>query len=119
MKIAEVSKRYGLTTDTLRYYERVGLITNVPRNKSGVREYTDENLKQIEFVKCLRAAGLPIEILNQFFALVEQGDDTLEERLQLLLDQKEIIENKMAEIAGTLDHLNRKIAYYQRKIEEA
>lgn len=118
MKIAEVSKQYGLTTDTLRYYEKVGLITNVPRNKSGVRDYSDDNLRQIEFVKCLRAAGLPIETMSQFFALVAQGDDTLEERLQLLLEQKEIIENKLIEIAATLDHLNSKITYYQGKLKE-
>ena len=65
MMIAEVSKRYELSQDTLRYYERIGLIPNVNRNKSGIRDYTDEDCKWIEFVKCMRNAGLQIEVLTK------------------------------------------------------
>lgn len=61
MTIAEVSKKYDLTPDTLRYYEKIGLISNVPRTKSGIRNYDDKTCNQIEFIKCMRNAGVEIE----------------------------------------------------------
>ena len=63
MKIAEVSERYGLSADTLRYYERVGLIPPVNRNGSGMRDYNELDIRRVEFIKCMRGAGLPIEVL--------------------------------------------------------
>jgi DNA-binding transcriptional MerR regulator len=61
MKIAEVSERYGISSDTLRYYERIGLIPNVNRNEIGIRDYNETDLKRVDFIKCMRSAGLPIE----------------------------------------------------------
>jgi len=63
MLIAEVSAKYELSPDTLRYYERVGLIPHVHRNKSGIRDYMEDDCRWVEFIKCMRAAGLPIEVL--------------------------------------------------------
>ena len=60
MNIAEVSKKYDLTQDTLRYYERVGLLPRVNRTSSGIRDYTEEDCRWVEFIKCMRQAGLPI-----------------------------------------------------------
>jgi len=62
MTITEVSKKYELSPDTLRYYERIGLLPSVNRNKGGIRDYTEEDCKWIEFIKCMRGAGLPIEV---------------------------------------------------------
>jgi len=77
MKIAEVSERYGLSSDTLRYYERIGLLPPVNRAESGIRDYTELDARRVEFVKCMRSAGLPIEVLIAYIALVQQGDDTI------------------------------------------
>ncbi len=66
MKIAEVSERYGISTDTLRYYERVGLIPRVNRNGRGIRDYSDLDIQRVEFIKCMRGAGLPIEVLIDY-----------------------------------------------------
>ena len=63
MKIAEVSEQYGITTDTLRYYERIGLIPPVNRNGSGIRNYNELDLRRVDFIKCMRSAGLPVEVL--------------------------------------------------------
>ena len=63
MTITEVSKKYDLTADTLRYYERIGLIPSVNRNASGIRDYTEEDCKWVHFAKCMRGAGLSIEVL--------------------------------------------------------
>ena len=73
MKIAEVSKRYGVSTDTLRYYERIGLLRHVPRNKSGIRDYDEASCNAVEFVKCMRDAGMSIESLVEYMELLEQG----------------------------------------------
>ena len=75
MKIAEVSKRYGVSTDTLRYYERIGLLRHVPRNKSGIRDYDEASCNAVEFVKCMRDAGMSIESLVEYMELLEQGDE--------------------------------------------
>jgi DNA-binding transcriptional MerR regulator len=70
MKIAEVSEQYGLSADTLRYYERVGLIPPVNRTETGIRDYNELDLRRVDFVKCMRSAGLPIEVLIEYVALV-------------------------------------------------
>jgi len=70
MKIAEVSERYDLSSDTLRYYERIGLIQPVNRNGGGIRDYNELDLRRVEFIKCMRSAGLPIETLIEY---VEAG----------------------------------------------
>ena len=82
MKIADVSDKYGISTDTLRYYERIGLIQPVNRNKGGIRDYGENDLKRIEFIKCMRRAGLPIEVLSEYIHLVEQGQKAEESRGQ-------------------------------------
>lgn len=109
MKIAEVSEKYGISTDTLRYYERVGLIPPVPRNGSGIRDYGDTEAKRIEFVKCMRKAGLPIEVLIEYFDLVQLGDATLATRKALLTEQRDLLLARIAELQATLDLLNYKI----------
>ena len=78
MTISEVSEKYGLTPDTLRYYERIGLIPPVPRTKSGLRDYDESSCNWIEFIKCMRGAGLQIEALIEYVALYQQGDSTIE-----------------------------------------
>lgn len=87
MTIAEVSKEYDLTPDTLRYYERIGLICNVPRNKSGIRNYDEKSCKRIEFIKCMRNAGVEIEILIEYMNLLEEGNTTAIARKNLLEEQ--------------------------------
>ena len=87
MKIAEVSKRYGVSTDTLRYYERIGLLRHVPRNRSGIRDYDEASCNAVEFVKCMRDAGMSIESLVEYMELIEQGDETRAARKELLARQ--------------------------------
>jgi DNA-binding transcriptional MerR regulator len=77
MKIAEVSERYEISTDTLRYYERIGLIPTVNRNGSGIRDYNDLDLRRVQFIKCMRSAGLPVEVLIEYVRLVHKGDETI------------------------------------------
>lgn len=113
MRIAEVSERYGLSSDTLRYYERIGLLPPVNRAESGIRDYTELDERRVEFVKCMRSAGLPIEVLIEYIALVQQGDDTVPARKAILQQQRELLAARMNEMQKTLDVLDRKIAIYE------
>ncbi len=112
MTIAEVSKKYDVTADTLRYYERIGLIPAVNRTQGGIRDYTQENCRWVEFAKCMRGAGLAVEALIEYVALFQQGDSTLNARKQILAEQRDQLLVKMGEMQSTLNRLNEKIERY-------
>jgi MerR family transcriptional regulator, aldehyde-responsive regulator len=116
MTIAEVSNKYNLTQDTLRYYERIGLIPNVSRNKSGMRDYSEADCGWIEFIKCMRSAGLPIEVLIEYVGLSKQGDASIEARRELLIEQRNRLVAKMEEMKTTLKRLDHKIEIYEKSI---
>ena len=116
MKIAEVSERYEISSDTLRYYERIGLIPPVNRNASGIRDYGEIDIRRVEFIKCMRSAGLPIEVLVEYVGLVQQGDQTIEARKEILKEQREQLLARMAEMQKTLDIMNRKISMYENAV---
>ena len=116
MKIAEVSEQYNISTDTLRYYERVGLIPPVNRNESGIRDYNELDLRRVDFIKCMRSAGLPIEVLIEYVALVQQGDNTIEARKEILKDQRELPVARMNEMQKTLDLLDHMIEVYEKAV---
>lgn len=114
MTITEVSKQYEISADTLRYYERVGLIPPVPRNKNGIRDYDEESCHWIELMKCMRSTGVQIKALAQYVALFRQGDSTLAAREALLLEQRELLLSRMADMQRSLDRLDEKIQMYQQ-----
>jgi len=116
MKIAEVSEKYGLSVDTLRYYERVGLIPTVNRNDSGIRDYNELDLRRVDFIKCMRGAGLPVEVLIEYVALVQHGDKTIEARKEILKEQREQLVSRMKEMQKTLDILDHKIEVYEKAV---
>lgn len=116
MTITEVSKKYELSADTLRYYERVGLIPEVNRNKSGIRDYTEEDCRWVEFIKCMRNAGLPIEVLIEYVNLFQKGNETIEARKVLLKEQRAQLAQKMEDMQKTLDRLDYKIDRYEKGI---
>lgn len=116
MTIAEISKKYNLSQDTLRYYERIGLIPVINRNKSGIRAYTEEDCRWIEFIKCMRSAGLPLEVLIEYVTLVAQGDETIPARKELLNHQREQLTARMEDMKKTLERLDYKIESYEHTI---
>jgi MerR family transcriptional regulator, aldehyde-responsive regulator len=116
MKIAEVSERLEISPDTLRYYERIGLLQSVNRTNSGIREYSEDDLKRVEFVKCMRSAGLPIEVLIDYISLVQQGDRTISTRKEILMKQRELLVGRMKEMQKTMNVLDYKIQLYDDTI---
>ena len=119
MTIAEVSRKYDISPDTLRYYERIGLIPPVPRNKSGIRDYGEESCNWIELMKCMRQAGVQIEALIEYVALFQQGDSTIGARKALLIEQRNQLLRRMQAMQESLDRLNYKIQTYERSIVPA
>ena len=114
MTIAEVSKKYDISADTLRYYERIGLIPPVPRTKSGIRDYDEVSCGWIELMKCMRAAGVQIEALIEYVALFQQGDSTVDARKAILIEQRDQLVERMADMQRSLDRLNYKIERYEQ-----
>ena len=114
MTIAEVSGKYDISADTLRYYERIGLIPPVPRTRGGLRDYGEESCGWIQLMKCMRAAGVQIEALIEYVDLFQQGDATLDARKALLVEQRDQLVSRMAEMQASLDLLNQKIDRYEQ-----
>jgi DNA-binding transcriptional MerR regulator len=117
MTIAEVSKQYQISTDTLRYYEKEGLIPYINRTESGVRNYTEEDCARIGFIKCMRSAGLSIEVLKQYFELFARGKRTLKTRRDLLAAEREKLQVRLSELQDTLKRLDYKISVYDKAIK--
>lgn len=113
MTITEVSQKYTITADTLRYYERIGLIPPVNRNSSGIRDYTEEDCNWVHFMKCMRGAGLSIEILIEYVSMVRQGNSTIKARKDLLIEQRGQLAEKIKEMQETLERLDKKIDVYE------
>jgi DNA-binding transcriptional MerR regulator len=117
--ITEVSRKFDISQDTLRYYERIGLIPRVNRNRSGIRDYTEEDCNWVEFIKCLRGAGLPIEVLVEYVRLYQQGEEkSIEARKELFIEQRKLLVTRMEDMRKTLERLDYKIAIFEHTIAE-
>lgn len=118
MRIAEVVEQYDISADTLRYYERIGLLRPVKRSPSGIRDYGEEDCARISFVKCMRGANVSIEALIEYMQLFDQGESTLEARKAILIEQREEAQKRLDKIKAGLDRLDYKIANYDKRIAE-
>lgn len=114
MTITEVSKKYDLSADTLRYYERIGLIPSVHRKENGVRDYTEKDCGWVEFIKCMRGSGVQVEALIEYVELFQKGRSTKEARKQILIEQRDLLATKLEEMQNTLARLNAKIERYEQ-----
>lgn len=112
MTISEVSEKFDLTQDTLRYYERVGLIPPVPRKSSGFRDYDEYICGWIEFIRCMRSAGLPIESLIEYVKLYQEGTENHEACKQILIEERAKLNARIQTMSAIRDRLDCKIAHY-------
>ncbi|WP_019879941.1 MerR family transcriptional regulator [Succinispira mobilis] len=118
MLISEVGEKYGLTPDTLRYYERIGLIPPVKRRPNGIREYDDYSCGWIQFIHCMRKAGMPVETLVEYVQLYQQGAVTKEARKELLLEEHRRLNERIVELQAVKERLLYKINNYDQ-LEES
>ena len=117
MTIKEVSEKYDISADTLRYYERIGMIPEVTRNANGIRNYQKSDLGWVELAICMRSAGLPVEALIEYVKLFQIGDSTFEARRQLLKEQYDILEEQKQQIEATMERLKYKVSRYEEAVK--
>lgn len=110
--IKEVSQKTGLSQSTLRYYEKEGLLSPVKRDKLGKRVYDEDTMEYLSCILCLKNTGMPNKEIKTFVTLLRKGDATLEERRQMVLTQKEIVESKIAALTASMNAINAKLEYY-------
>lgn len=117
MTIKEVSEKYNISQDTLRYYERVGMIPPVTRTAGGIRDYEEKDCDWIENSICMRNAGVPVEVIIEYVQLFFEGDETIPARLQLLADQKVELMKQKEQIEKMIDRLDYKIGRYEEAVK--
>lgn len=118
MTIREVSKKYRISEDTLRYYERVGMIPPVTRTNSGMRDYSEEDLHWVALAKCMRRAGMPVGSLAEYIRLCQSGDETGEIRLNMLREQRDALLDQRRQLDETLQRLDGKICRLQETVNK-
>ncbi|HEX4813931.1 MAG TPA: MerR family transcriptional regulator [Nonomuraea sp.] len=116
--IQDAAAETGISRDTLRYYERIGILPGIGRSKSGHRRFTDDDMGWIKLVQCLRATGMPIEDLHAYAELAQQGDATAADRLRILVDHRRRIKAEMAELQAALEVVEKKIDGYDRLLAD-
>lgn len=117
MTIKEVSEKYDISSDTLRYYERIGMIPEVTRTASGIRDYQESDLSWVELVICMRKAGVSVEPLIEYVKMCMQGDTTFSARLHLLQEEKEKLEEQRSQLETAMKRLDYKISRYQKAVD--
>ncbi|EQC69562.1 MerR family transcriptional regulator [Streptococcus equinus ATCC 33317] len=118
MNIKKVSEQTGVSADTIRYYERIGLLPRVRRNKSGIRDFSEQDIATLEFIRCFRRAGMSVESLIEYMNLVEQGEGTEEARMHLLQEQRDKLDARIDELLATRNRMDYKIKNYQNILLE-
>lgn len=117
MTIKDVCEKYHISPDTLRYYERVGVIPEVNRTRGGIRDYNEQDLSWVENAICMRNAGVPVEMIIEYVKLYQQGDETFAARRDLLKEARQAILNHMKRYQEELERLEYKIQKYDSAVE--
>jgi DNA-binding transcriptional MerR regulator len=111
--IGDISKMYGISQDTLRYYDKVGLLPFVKKNQVGRRIFTEDDLGYIEVIDCLKRSGIPVKEIAKFMDWCVEGDKTLPQRYAFMVEQEAALERKIQDLQTQLDFLRWKKWYYQ------
>ena len=115
--ISQVSERTGYSADTLRLYEKAGLLPGVMK-RGGRRVYTEENLRSIRLIGCLKKTGMPLAEIAEFMRLATRGDATVKKRFAMMRKRAEAVEAMMKDIKACADHIAFKVWYYETAAKE-
>lgn len=113
MNIKEASMRTDVSADTIRYYERIGLIPPITRNEAGIRIFDEEDLRWIKYSRQMKQAGLSIDSLIEYLSLFRSGEKTVPARLALLEEQQAVLQDRIDELQAAKERLNFKVENYQ------
>ena len=115
---AETVEKTGFSIDTLRYYEKIGLLSDIARNASGRRVFSEDDLAWLGMLRCLRGTGMPIAEMLRYTELARGGDETVRERLDLLQDHDRRVEEQIAKLKEQQEQIQWKIGIYHETIHE-
>lgn len=111
--IGEMAKKLGTSASTLRYYDKEGLLPFLEHPKGSIRVFTDKDYEWLHIVECLKKTGMQLKDIRAFIHMAMQGDETINERLQLFIKQREIVQKQIDQLQQTMDVINFKCWYYE------
>lgn len=111
--VGEMAKLLGVAPSTLRFYDKEGLLPFVERSEGGIRVFKDEDYEWLRIIDCLKKTGMPLKDIKNFILMAIEGDDTIDQRLDLVKKQQKLMQEKIAEFQEMLDTLNFKCWYYE------
>ncbi|MEY8392945.1 MerR family transcriptional regulator [Lachnospiraceae bacterium] len=114
----EAAEITGLSTATLRYYEREKLLPQIARSSSKYRQYTDEDIEWIKMIQCMRMANIPIRSIKHYVSLLIQGGTTLEQRYTMVKEHMEYIKGQIANLQSALSLTQSKLTFYENLLKE-
>ena len=117
--IGQAAERAGLSADTLRYYDKQGLLPFVARAENGYRVFTEEDFAWLDTIACLKGTGMELKDIRTFIRWCMQGDSTLQNRLDLILARKREVESQISQLRGYLNKLELKIDHYRQALNAA
>lgn len=115
--IGEISKKLNIPASTIRYYDKEGLLPFIERKESGIRTFSEKDLNMLEIIECLKNTGMPIKDIKIFSDWCTKGNDSLEERYNMFLQRKKIVEEQISKLQDSLDIINYKCWYYKTALE--
>lgn len=115
--ISEVAKKMNLSVSTIRYYDKEGLLPFIERTESGYRIFLESDVKMLEIIECLKHTGMSIKDIKAFSNWVKDGDYSLEQRYEMFLERKKVVEAQIQELQKSLDLINHKCWYYKTALE--
>lgn len=116
--IAQTAAKTGISVHTLRYYDKEGLLPYVKRDENKNRKFSEEDFEWLSFILCLKNTGMSIKEINDYIKLCEEGDSTLQQRLLVFRQQKEAINQRIAELEEYKKTIDYKIGFYEKEIKE-
>jgi len=109
----QVAEQTGFSIDTLRYYERIGLIEDIERNSGGRRVFSEDDVSWLMILRCLRETGMPIQRMVRFAELARGGAETIPERITVLEEHDRDVDAKIAQLRDEQEHIRGKLEYYR------
>lgn len=114
--IKEVSEMLHIPASTLRYYDKEGLLPAIERKDSGYRLFSEENIQALRLIECLKSTGMPIKDIRTFFEWTQQGDASLQQRYEMFLERRRVVQDQMAQLQKTLEIIDYKCWYYETAV---
>lgn len=115
--IKQVADKMGISVPTLRYYDKEGLLPFIEKKENGTRIFKESDLRTLEIISCMKASGMPIKDIKRYMDMCLEGDNTLEDRLDIFLKRKDVVKEQMEELNKIMRVIEHKISYYEKAIQ--